>query len=192
MEAKPVLGIIIVSTRPDRAGGPIAQWFESVARQHSAFDLKILDLCEIDLPMVNEPEHPRLGRYQHDYTKRWSAMVKSCDAFVAITPEYNFGAPPSIVNAFDYVYAEWNYKPFGFVSYGGVSGGTRAVQMIKLIVTGLKMMPMVETVAIPFVAKLVHEGRFDEPEGLDAAARTMLAEMVRWEEALRPLRAPRV
>ena len=76
--------------------------------------------------------HPRLQEYQHAHTKRWAESVNSADAFAFVTPEYNYGPSPALVNALNYVYVEWNYKPGGFVSYGGVSGGLRAVQAVKL------------------------------------------------------------
>src|SRR6185312_16309656 len=106
-----------------------------------------------------------------------------------VTPEYNFGPPPSLINALDYVYKEWNYKPVAFVSYGGASGGLRAVQMIKQIVTTLKLMPMMEAVTLPFVATNIADGTFTAPEAAEKAARAMLAELLRWSTALKTMRA---
>src|SRR5690606_29928839 len=100
-----------------------------------------------ELPVYDEPEHPRLQKYQHEHTKRWSASVAAADAYVFVLPEYNYNPPPSFYNALNYVYKEWNYKPAGFVSYGGVSGGLRSTQMAKQLVTTLKMMPMMESAA---------------------------------------------
>src|SRR4051794_37691276 len=120
----PVLQTIVVSTRPGRAGLPVAQWFHDYARQHGKFAAELVDLAEVDLPLFDEPSHPRLRHYQHDHTRQWSARVARADAFVFVTPEYNHATPPSLVNAIDYLVHEWAYKPVGFVSYGGVSGGT--------------------------------------------------------------------
>ena len=117
------LQIFTVSTRPSRKGPAVAAWFESLARAHGVFDIELVDLAAINLPVMDEPEHPRLRRYQHAHTKAWSAQIESADAFVFVTPEYNFSAPPSIINALDYLVFEWAYKPVGFVSYGGVSAG---------------------------------------------------------------------
>jgi NAD(P)H-dependent FMN reductase len=91
------------------------------------FSIDLVDLKEVNLPLLDEPEHPRLQHYRHDYTKAWSATVQRADAYVFVTPEYNHGAPPVLINALDCVFVEWNYKPAGFVSYGGVSAGTRSV-----------------------------------------------------------------
>lgn len=118
------------------------------AVEHGKFDIELLDLAKFHLPLYDEPKHPSLQQYEHDHTKRWSASVAAADAFVIVTPEYNYGPPPSLIDAIDYVYKEWNYKPAGFVSYGGVSGGLRAVQMEKQTLTTLKVVPIVEAVVI--------------------------------------------
>jgi NAD(P)H-dependent FMN reductase len=168
----------------------VAAWFERQARQHGRFDLEIVDLAEVNLPLMNEPEHPRLRRYQHDHTKAWSARISKADAFVFVTPEYNFSAPPSLMNAIDYLVHEWAYKPVGFVSYGGVSGGLRSVQMTKLLVTSVKMVPLYEAVALPFFANLIDPvtGAFTPGEAQDKAAAVMLDELARWTGALAVLR----
>ena len=188
----PKLHTVICSTRPGRVGPAVARWFDAFARQHGKFDASLVDLADFNLPMYDEPNHPSQQKYEKEHTKRWSASVAAADAYVFVTPEYNYGPPPSFVNALNYVYKEWNYKPCGFVSYGGVSGGLRAVQLEKQLVTTLKMMPMVEGVAVPMVAKLLGEnGKFASNELIDASARTMLDELLRWAEALQPMRAPR-
>ena len=89
--AKHVLGIIIGSTRPGRAGKPIADWFTAIASKHASFEAKVLDLKEINLRFLDEAEHPRFKKYAHDHTKKWSALVESCDGFIIVTPEYNYG-----------------------------------------------------------------------------------------------------
>lgn len=182
---------LICSTRPGRIGPSIAHWFDSIARADERFSAQLVDLAEVGLPLFDEPHHPRLRKYQHDHTKRWSAIVDSADAVVFVLPEYNFSPPPTFTNAIDYVYAEWNYKPCGFVSYGGASGGIRAVQQAKLTVTATKMMPLTEAVAIPFAAKLIDENKhFNSNEQFDGAAKTLLDELTKWGRALRTIRVP--
>ena len=185
------LQIFTVSTRPSRKGPAVAAWFESLARAHGVFDIELVDLAAINLPVMDEPEHPRLRRYQHAHTKAWSAQIESADAFVFVTPEYNFSAPPSIINALDYLVFEWAYKPVGFVSYGGVSAGVRSVQMTKLLVTSLKMVPLVEAVAIPFFTNHIDAvtGAFAPGEVQNKAATVMLDELARWTSALATLRS---
>lgn len=188
----PVLQVVTASTRPGRQGPRVAAWFEAQALSHGAFEVEMVDLAEVALPVFDEPRHPRLQEYEHDHTRAWSERVRRADAFVFVTPEYNFGPPPSLVNALDYLVREWAYKPAGFVSYGGVSAGLRGVQATKQIVSALKMVPLVEAVAIPFFSRHVdvETGRFDPGEVQEKAARVMLDEMVRWTGALAALRRP--
>jgi NAD(P)H-dependent FMN reductase len=142
---KPRLHTLITSTRPGRQGPAVARWFHAVAAEHGGFDASLVDLADFKLPVFDEPNHPSAQEYRHAHTRAWSDSVATADAFVFVTPEYNAGPPPSLLNALDYLYREWNCKPVAFVSYGGVSGGQRAVQMLKQIVTTLKMMPMAES-----------------------------------------------
>jgi NAD(P)H-dependent FMN reductase len=187
----PRLTIIIGSTRPGRAGLPIATWFADRAASHGGFDVDVVDLAELNLPLLDEPNHPRLGQYIHQHTKDWSAIVDASDAFVIVTPEYNHGYPAALKNAIDYLQQEWRDKPVGFVSYGGVSAGTRAVQQLKEVVTTLKMLPVVEAVSIPFHPQFIgDDGRVQANEIMKQAADAMLGELVRVDGALRALREP--
>jgi len=185
----PTLTIVIASTRPGRAGLPIAEWFSGRARAHGGFDVVLADLAELRLPLLDEPSHPRLRQYTHQHTKDWSAMVERSDAFVFVTAEYNHGYPAALKNAIDYLHSEWQYKPLGFVSYGGVAAGTRAVQQLKQVVTALKLTPLVEAVNIPFHTQFIDDdGRVVANEVMEQAADAMLDELVRTEAALRTLR----
>ena len=87
----------------------VASWFQEIAAGHGQFDASLVDLKDFDLPVFDEPEHPRLQRYVHEHTRRWAASVSAADAFVFVTPEYNFGPPPALLNALNYLYlAEQN------------------------------------------------------------------------------------
>jgi NAD(P)H-dependent FMN reductase len=184
------LHVVVTSTRPTRKGPAVARWFESVAREHGAFETALVDLAEFNLPVFDEPEHPATRRYQHEHTRRWSASVASADSFVFVLPEYNYFPPSSLVNAIDYLVAEWAYKPVGLVSYGGVSGGLRAAQALKLLLTTLKVMPIPEGVAIPnFGQHLGEDGAFRPNDLVAKSAGAMLGELNRWAGALKPLRA---
>ncbi len=185
---KPVLQIIIASTRPGRVGLPVGEWFNRLAIEHAGFDVELIDLATVNLPMFDEPVHPRFADYKHEHTRNWSATIARGDAFVLVMPEYNHGFNAAIKNALDYLAQEWAYKPVGFVSYGGIAAGTRAVQMLKPVLVGLKLVCLVEAVNIPMVAARVKEGVFESSEPLDVAARTMLDELVRWGSTLSALR----
>ena len=185
----PRLSIIIGSTRPGRAGLPIADWFADRARGHGGFEIDVVDLAELNLPMLDEPNHPRLRQYTHQHTKEWSARVAGSDAFVIVTPEYNHGYSAAVKNAIDYLHHEWHYKPVGFVSYGGVAAGTRAMQQLKQVVTALRMLPLTDAVNIPFHTQFLDDdGRVQANEVMEQAADVMPDELVRVADTLRPLR----
>jgi NAD(P)H-dependent FMN reductase len=150
----------------------------------------VLDLGEINLPMMNEPNHPRLKKYEQEHTKRWSAKIEEADAFIFVTTEYNHSFPGSLKNALDYLVQEWAYKAVGFVSYAGVSAGTRATNALIEVVTTLKMVPLFEGVNIPFFTQFINEAeeRFEPNEITVHAAGVMLKELVRWTKGLQLIR----
>lgn len=180
------LNVIIGSTRPGRAGPVFAKWLESFAREHGKFEPVLTDIAAFNLPVLDEPHHPRLGKYENSHTKAWSKAIDAADAFVFVAPEYNYFAAPAIVNAVDYLLREWRYKPAAILSYGGVSGGLRAAQAVKPLLTAVGVMPIPEGVALPMYQKLLDEtGAFLPSEQVLGGART---ELFRWSEALKPMR----
>lgn len=185
----PRLHTVIASTRPGRIGPMIAQWFNDFAKAHSKFDAHLVDLASFGLPLFDEPHHPMRRQYQHDHTKKWAASVTAADAFVFVSPEYNYGPPPSLTNAFDYLYLEWNYAPAAFVTYGGVSAGMRSSARAAMTASTLKMMPIPESVGIPNVFGQLADGKFNANDLNNAGAQSVLNELAKWEEALRGLRS---
>jgi NAD(P)H-dependent FMN reductase len=188
---RPKLQVIVASTRPGRRGLPIGQWVYDSAAAYGGFDVELVDLAEVNLPFLDEPNHPRLRQYIHPHTIAWSEKIDSADAFVFVTPEYNYGMNAPLKNAIDYLHQEWQYKPVAFVSYGGVSGGTRAVQMTKQVVTTLKMVPLTEAVPMPFVNQYFDdEDRFLPTDAMQTSLKGVFDELARVSAALRPLRTP--
>ena len=189
MVAKPVLQVIIGSTRPGRVGPAVADWIIERARARADFEVVVTDLAELNLPMFDEPNHPRLHQYVHQHTKDWSAVVDRSDAFIFVIPEYNYSLNAATKNAIDYLNREWWNKPLGIVSYGGVAAGTRAALMLKQVLSAFQVVPVTDSVNIPFVReKLDEDGRLKPNEIMEQAAAVMLDELARWTEALRPLR----
>jgi NAD(P)H-dependent FMN reductase len=183
------LKIITSTTRPGRKGIAVAEWIYNLALEDSRFNSELLDLAKINLPFMDEPNHPRLQQYQHEHTRRWSATISGADAFIIVLAEYNFSIPAPIKNALDFLFNEWKHKPVAIVSYGGVSGGLRSTQMLKQVLTALNMMPLVESVAVPFFAKYIGEDNVFAPEEIvTQSAHVMLNELHRWSETLKPLR----
>lgn len=186
--SKPVLQVIICSTRPTRVGKAVGDWFIEAARAHGQLEVEVSDLAEIDLPLLDEPHHPFQRKYQHEHTKAWSERIDSSDAVVFVTPEYNYGIPATGKNALDYLYHEWSNKPVGFVSYGGSSGGVRAVQMFKQVATTVGLHPIGATVAVAFVGEKVRDGAFIATEDEREAATAVLDELARTAPVLAQLR----
>ncbi len=183
----PQLQIIIASTRPGRVGDRFGQWFVGEARAHGGFDVEIVDLAEVALPFFDEPMHPRLQQYQHEHTKAWSATVSRADAVVFVAPEYNHGYNAVLKNAIDFLHHEWADKAAGFVSYGGVASGTRMVQALKPVLLALRMVPVVESVNIPFLQQfLTDDGSVAPNSVMVEAAHAMLDELARLTKLLRP------
>jgi NAD(P)H-dependent FMN reductase len=176
---KPVLQVVVGSSRPGRVGLPVSTWFSEIGRQHGAFEIEIVDLAEVNLPMLDEWRHPRFAQYEHQHTIEWSATIARGDAYVFVTPEYNRGFSGVLKNAIDYLMVEWAYKPAGIVSYGGVSGGTRAANMLIQVLAGLRLLVLQEAVNIPFVGALIEEGEFLPSSISNHAAVGMLDELHR-------------
>jgi len=186
--ALPRLGIIIGSTRPGRVALPLGEWVEKLAVAAGAFEASLIDLADIGLPFLDEPLHPAMRTYEHQHSRDWSELVSGYDAFVIVSPEYNYGFSAPLKNALDYLFFEWNYKPVGVVSYGGVSAGTRSAQMLKLVLDSLRLTPVADNVHIPFVSEYVIDGNVRANELMEGSAQRMLGELARLEGALRPLR----
>ncbi len=183
----PKIAIIVGSTRPGRSADVVARWVHDVASDRDDATFEVLDLADFDLPMLDEPVPPMSGEVAHEHTRAWAAAVAECDGFVFVTPEYNHSTSGALKNAIDFLYAEWNDKACGFVSYG-VDGGLRAVEHLRLIAAELKLADVRSQVGL---------GRFTEVVNgaveVDARTRerlsTMLGEVIAWSNALQHLRA---
>ncbi|RQX15673.1 FMN reductase [Micromonospora ureilytica] len=184
--------VLTCSTRPGALGPVVTQWLtETVASRAAALGVELVPVAlgDLNLPFLDEEEHPSSGVYQQEHTRRWSAIVDAADGFIVITPEYNYGMPATLKNALDYLSREWAWKPIGFVSYGHTSAGTRSVQHAKQVVTTLRLVPLGATVAIR-IGDAVENGRLLPDATRDAAGVGLLDELVRVAHALRPLREP--
>ncbi|KAL4891424.1 flavoprotein-like protein [Aspergillus ambiguus] len=160
METKfPRIGLIVCSQRSPRAGLQIGEFvLHTIKNGFQAADISLIDLAEWNLPLCNEPDVPSqlssVNQYTHAHTKAWSKEITSYDAFIFVTPQYNWGYPASIKNAIDYLYHEWKGKPALIVSYGGHGGGKAAAQL-RQVLQGVRMNPMERTVLLTFPDKEV-------------------------------------
>lgn len=186
---RPLIQVIVASTRPQRAGKPIARWVNEHVRAVELFDTDLVDLADVALPLLDEPRSPVAGDYRHEHTRRWSRTVAGADAYIFVMPEYNHSYNAALKNALDYLYHEWRDKPVGLVSYGGASGGMRAIQAIKPVLNALKLV-WAGDVAITLATTPVVDGRFDGSESLSRSLEQLVRELYRLHQALRPLRDP--
>jgi NAD(P)H-dependent FMN reductase len=179
------LVVIIGSTREGRFGGTVGRWFAAEAERHGDFSLDLVDLALAELPAVH-PAKPTPG------VEAFRERLAAADAFVVVTPEYNHSFPASLKHAIDQGNAEWRAKPVGFVSYGGMAGGLRAVEQLRLVFAELHAATVRDCVSFHGARERFDpEGRPRDPAGCGAAAKTLLDQLAWWAEALRAARRTR-
>lgn len=176
------IAIIVGSTREGRFGDTVARWFTTQANQRDDMVLDVIDLVDIDLPMAYplQPE-PAVEAYVE--------RIGRADAFVVVTPEYNHGYPASLKQAIDLPRDEWREKPVGFVSYGGIGGGLRAVEQLRQVFAELHTVTMRDSVSFHMAWDCFDgSGQPTQPSWCNAAATTMLDQLAWWANALRTAR----
>lgn len=182
------LMVVVGSVRPGRAGLPVSLWVHERVTEVGGFDIDFADLAEVGLPFMNEPLESRLGRYSRQQTIAWSRRVAAADAFIFVAPEYNHGYAPALKNAIDFLHHEWSRKPVGFVSYGGVSGGTRGVASLLPVLHSLGLVPTAATVDVPSVRRQIDDGFFLPTDRQSAALDALLIELKELDASLSTLR----
>ncbi len=180
--------IIVGSVRPGRAGLPIAQWVKSQVDADGRFEVDFVDLAELALPFLDEPNHPAKRQYTKPHTFAWSERVDAADAFILVSPEYNHSYSPVLKNAIDFLAQEWKHKPVSIVSYGGVSAGTRAVAALEAVLTTVGLAKIGANVEINFVASHIHDGVFTPEEKHASILHTSLNQLHDHAGALTTLR----
>jgi len=179
--------IIIGSVRPGRVGLPVAHWVRDRV-EAAGHDVDLVDLAELNLPFMDEPEMPGKRAYTQPHTLAWSARVEQADAFLLVSPEYNHSYSPALKNALDFLQHEWASKPVGIVAYGGASSGLRAAAALDQVLSTLAMVRVPVDVSISGPSAQVTDGGFVATEKQDAVLGRMIDSLVRYDEALRPLR----
>lgn len=133
MTDTPLIRIIVGSVRPVRVGDQIAAAVAEIIADAADARTEIIDLADLNLPLLDEPRMPALGDYQNAHTKEWADIVSGSDGIVFVTPQYNAGYPASLKNAIDYLFAEWKDKPALIISYGGHGGGMSGAQLRSVL-----------------------------------------------------------
>src|SRR6266705_2956155 len=182
------VGIVTGSTRPNRKSADVAKWVLATARKRSGAEYELVDINDFGLPLLDEPMPPSMGRYQQPHTKRWAAKIDSLDAFVFVSPEYNHGIPGALKNAIDFLFAEWNHKAAGFVSYGA-AGGARAVEQLRLVMAEVQVATVRSQVLLSMVSDFEHFTTFKPSSHHEKSVGTVLDQVVAWGAALKQLRS---
>jgi NAD(P)H-dependent FMN reductase len=187
-ESRFQVAVIIGSTREGRVGPTVANWFVQQAGQRDDMAIDVIDLAETPAPAVLHSPAPETGKLLAAVTPR----LEAADAFVVVTPEYNKSFPAGLKNLIDWHFTQWAAKPVGFVSYGGMSGGLRAVEQLRLVFSEMHATTIRDTVSFHGIWDLFGpDGLPKNPTGCDAAAKTMLDQLAWWAHALRDAKAIR-
>jgi len=181
------IAIILGSTRPGRNGKAVADWVTEKATARTAAQYELVDLADYPLPHMDEPIPPSVGQYVGEHTKAWAQKIGSYDGFIFVTPEYNHSTSGVLKNAIDYLYAEWNNKAVGFVSYGSV-GGARAAEHLRLVAGELQMADVRQQVALSLITEFENFSVLKPGDHNVAGLTTLLDEVIAWSVALAPLR----
>jgi NAD(P)H-dependent FMN reductase len=178
----PLIQIIIGSTRAGRAGEPVAKWLAELAAARGDLTPELVDLAEMELPWLASSTPPANERREQG-AQDWAARIAAADGYVLVTSEYNHGYAAPLKNALDLLFAEWARKPVAFLSYGGASGGVRAVEQLRQVAIELEMVPLRRHVAIPAIFRRLDEERhlIDAPVN---EAQAMLDDLVWWASML--------
>ncbi len=187
------LKILSGSSRPGRFNDQPVVFVAEVAKILPNVAVEVVDLATLNLPFLDEATPPMMHGYTHEHTKAWSAAVAAADAFIMVTPEYNHSYSPVLKNAIDYLFTEWNYKPVGFVSYGSLAGGARAVEHLRGVAGELKMYDIREQVLLPnYWEHLSTEGRYQFSDRHRESVTKLVKELIFWGEAMKEARAKRI
>ncbi|MFB8771351.1 NADPH-dependent FMN reductase [Streptomyces broussonetiae] len=179
--------LVIGSNRHGRFGPVVADWLLDRIRHRDDLEAHVVDVADTDLP-TSLTRTPEAADALAGITPRLSAA----DGFIVLTPEYNHSFPAALKNLIDWHFTEWQAKPVGFVSYGGMSGGLRAVEQLRQVFAELHAVTVRDTVSFHNAgASFDDRGRLKDPTGPDAAAKTMLDQLVWWGTALKEAKEKR-
>ena len=181
------IGIILGSTRPGRNGEAVAKWTHEVASKRTDAEFELVDIAEFNLPLLDEPVPPSFGQYSKDHTKRWAEKIASFDAYIFVTPEYNHGISGALKNAIDFLFAEWNNKAAGFVSYGSAYG-VRAVEHLRGVMGELMVADVRLNVMLSLFTDFENYSVFKPAERHEQTLNQMIDQIISWGAALKGVR----
>jgi NAD(P)H-dependent FMN reductase len=187
MSGESHIAIIVGSTRPQRKARVVAEWVQGLAVGRKDAQYELVDIPDFDLPLLDEPIPPSLGRYSQPHTKAWAAAIAKFDGYVFVTPEYNHSTSGALKNAIDFLFAEWHNKAVGFVGYGSANG-TRAVEHLRQIVAEVMMADVRTTVGLSLFDDFENFTTFKPRDIHKKTLDAMLDQVESWAKALRSVR----
>src|SRR5260221_10688359 len=162
-------------------------WILEFAKKRSDAKFKLGKIKDFTLPLLDEPVPPSLGQYSMPHTKVWAAKIDSFDGYVFVTPEYNHGISGALKNAIDFLFAEWNNKAAGFVSYGG-AGGARAVEQLRLVLADVQIATVRNQVLLSMFTDFENFSVFKPDSRHEKSINAMFDQIIAWGGALKALR----
>lgn len=181
------IAIIIGSTRPGRNAEAVAKRVYEIATKRTNAEFELVDIKDFNLPLLDEPVPPSMGQYSKPHTKAWAAKIGPFDGFVFVTPEYNHGISGALKNAIDFLFAEWNNKAAGFVSYGG-AGGARAVEQLRLVLAEVQIATVRNQVLLSLFSDFENFSVFKPDARHEKSVNEMFDQVIAWSGALKTLR----
>ncbi|USX55786.1 NADPH-dependent FMN reductase [Lentzea sp. HUAS12] len=181
------IAIILGSTRPGRNGAAVADWVLTRAKERTGAAYELVDLLDHPLPHLDEAVPASAGRYAGEHTKAWAARISEFDGFVFVTPEYNHSTSGVLKNAIDFLYAEWNNKAAGFVSYGSL-GGARAIEHLRAIASELQIAHVRQQLSFSLQTDFENFSVFTPSPRHDSAADVLFDQLESWAGALKTVR----
>jgi len=179
--------VITDTTRPNRVNTQVADWIYGIAKLRSGLDVELVDIADYNLPLLDEPKPPSMGGYTQEHTKVWAAKVAEADGYVFVLPEYNHGIPGSLKNAIDFIYAEWNNKAAGFVSYGS-GGGVRSAEHMRAVTGELQIADVRAQVMLNLQDDFENYSVFKPRSRHEDNANTLLDQLTAWAEVMKTVR----
>ena len=185
------LAIIVGSVREKRFGPVVGAWVAEQARTHGGFEVEVVDLAKVDIPLTMPPESPKFAGDAYPRPAGMAPLTTAlaeADAFIVVTPEYNHSYPASLKAAIDWHFTQWTAKPVAFVSYGALAGGRHAVLHLENVLVELHAVIVHDGLVFPNFYLNWEDGR---PRDAEAASRAkgMLDQLAWWAAALHAARA---
>lgn len=188
---KPKIHVILSSIRDGRAGENVSKWLMKELGKNQDADFELVDLKDYPLPLFNFEGFPSMvkdGEYGNAMVNKWAQKINQADGYIVIAPEYNHGYSSALKNAIDWIYQEWNNKAVGFVSYGSIAGGSRAVEQLRQVAAELQLADVRSAVHIPNVWAAFNKDGSLKDESIGAPLEMMVFQLIHWAAALQHTR----